>query len=76
MKKSYETPAIWVENRFVIKGEFMMRVSLLQGRMEVNDETTIYIVDGTDSYEEDSGIFGFSGPATKERKDEEWGRVW
>ena len=76
MKKSYETPSIWIEKRFTLSDEYMVRISRLRGRMEVDDEEVIDIIDGTDNYTRDSGITGFSGPSAKERKDEEWGRLW
>ena len=75
MKKSYETPSIWIEKRFTIKGEYMLILSGAKGQMHLDDET-IEISDGTDTYATDHVIEGFSGPSAKDRKDEEWGRLW
>lgn len=74
MKKSYETPTIWKENRFKLSDEYMVRISKLNGQMQVSDEETIDIFEGF--YDEDQGREGFSGPSAKERKEEEWGRLW
>ena len=76
MKKSYVTPSIWIEKRFTLRDEYLVRISRLRGRMEVDDEIEIEIVDGTDDYAFDSFLEGFSGPSAKERNDEEWGRLW
>ena len=76
MKKSYETPSIWIEKRFTLSDEYMVvRISRLRGTMDVGDEE-IEIADGTDDYASDSFLEGFSGPSAKDRKDEEWGRLW
>lgn len=75
MKKSYETPTIWKENRFKLSDEYMIvKISKLNGQMQVSDEETIDIVEGV--YGDDYGKTGFSGPSAKERKEEEWGRLW
>lgn len=76
MKKSYHTPSLWIENRFTLRGEYMVVISNLKGRMVVDDNETIEIADGTDTYETDNVLEGFSGPSAKERKDEDWGRLW
>ena len=78
MKKSYETPSIWIEKRFTLSDEYMVvKISRLQGTMKVGGgQDDIVIADGTDDYETDSGITGFSGPSAKERNDEEWGILW
>ena len=48
MKKSYETPSIWIEKRFTLSDEYMVvRISRLRGTMDVGDEE-IEIADGTD----------------------------
>ena len=47
MKKSYETPTIWKENRFKLSDEYMIvKISKLNGQMQVSDEETIDIVEG------------------------------
>ena len=74
MKKSYETPSIWIEKRFTLRDEYMVRISRLRGTMDLGDDD-IEIVDGTDSYGDDI-LNGLIGPSAKERNDEEWGRLW
>lgn len=78
MKKSYETPTIWKENRFTIKKDLMViTLSNAEGAALNEEEETIFsIMDGTADYGTDQGITGFSGPSAKERKEEEWGRLW
>ena len=77
MKKSYETPSIWIEKRFALSDEYMVvKISRLQGKMVLGGDDDIEIADGTDDYAADSFLEGFSGPSAKDRKDEEWGRLW
>ncbi|MBR2191714.1 MAG: hypothetical protein IKN83_12350 [Bacteroidaceae bacterium] len=52
----------------------IVKISKLNGQMQVSDEETIDIVEGV--YGDDYGKTGFSGPSAKERKEEEWGRLW
>ena len=74
MKKNYETPTIWMENRFNLRDEYMVvTVSRLRGQMQLEDEEYIEIEEGVYG---DFGITGFSGPSAKERKEEEWGQLW
>lgn len=73
MKKNYETPTIWMENRFNLRDEYMVTVSRLRGQMQLEDEEYIEIEEGV--YGDDFGKIGFSGPSVKERK-EEWGQLW
>ena len=72
MKKNYEIPTIWMENRFNLRDEYMVTVSRLRGQMQLEDED-IEIEEGV--YRDDFGKIGFSGPSVKERK-EEWGQLW
>ena len=76
MKKSYETPSLWIENRFTIKSDMMLGLSGAKGAMHLDDDETIDILDGLNDFETDKDVVGFSGPATKERKGEDWARLW